>query len=282
VDEHHPHGGHGGAEGVAGLGGWSDILAALPWVVALLLFLVALVLVRRRGRSWPLARSCCWILGCLASLAAVAGPLAELSHRSFVAHMLGHLLLGMLGPLLLVCGAPVTLALRALPVREARKLVLVLGSAPVRFLGHPLTAGVGSLGGLWLLYTTELYRQSHSHPGVHLLVHAHVALFGYLFTAAMLVADPNRHRVRWSGRMSWLVLFAAGHAVLAKYLYGHPPSGVPAGQAEVGAIVMYYGGDLVEVALMVMLGLEWYRRTAPGRATPTALGFDRLSQRSTT
>jgi hypothetical protein len=38
----------------------------------------------------------------------------------------------------------------------------------------------------------------------------------------------------------------------------------------------------VEVALMVLLGLEWYRRTAPVRATRPALGFDGLSPRSTT
>lgn len=278
MDEHHPHAGHDGAE-AAGFGGWTDVLAALPWLAALVLFFVALVLVRRRGRSWSPTRSCCWVLGCLASLVAVAGPLAELSHRSFVAHMIGHLLLGMLGPLLLVCGAPVTLALRALPVREARRLVRVLSSPPVRFFSHPLTAGAGGLGGLWLLYTTDLYRLSHSHPGLHLLVHAHVALFGYLFTAAVMVADPNRHRVRWRGRTAWLVLFAAGHAVLAKYLYGHPPAGVPAEQAEAGSMLMYYGGDLVEVALMVLLCLEWYRRTAPGRANRAALGFDQLSPR---
>ena len=50
------------------------------------------------------------------------GPVATAAHSTFAAHMAGHLLRGMAAPLVLVLGAPVTLALRALPVAEARTL----------------------------------------------------------------------------------------------------------------------------------------------------------------
>ena len=76
--------------------------------------------------------------------------------------MVGHLLLGMLSPVLLVRAAPVSLALRALPVTTARTLVRLLSSRPVRFVSHPVTAGTGNLVGLWLLYTTSLYSLSHA------------------------------------------------------------------------------------------------------------------------
>jgi len=43
----------------------------------------------------------------------------------------------------------------------------------------------------------------------------------------------------------------AAHNVLAKMLHAQPPTGVPAEQAMVGAPIMYYGGAVVEIAILV-------------------------------
>ena len=59
------------------------------------------------------------------------------------------------------------------------------------------------------------------------------------------------------------MLALAAHDILAKYLYAHPPDGVPAPAAETGAMIMYYGGDVIDVAIMVVLGARWYRVTRP-------------------
>ena len=83
-----------------------------------------------------------------------------------------------------------------------------------------------SVGGLWLLYTTGLYPAMHHHPGLHVLVHAHMFLAGYLFTAAMVSVDPMPHRRSFPHRSLVLVLALAAHDILAKYLYAHPPAGV--------------------------------------------------------
>ena len=64
-----------------------------------------------------------------------------------------------------------------------------------------------------------------------------------------------------------LVLFIAAHSVLAKWLYAHPPAGVAPHDAHVGAQVMYYGGDVVDVLLIVLLFLSHYRATRPRPAT---------------
>ena len=191
--------------------------------------------------------------------------------------LLSHLLLGMIGPLLLVLAAPVTLALRTLPVRGARVLVRLLDTWPVRFLVHPVTAATLNLGGLWLLYTTTLYSQTLSSPVAHGLVHVHVLLSGYLFAAAIVGIDPDRHRRSLLGRVVVLVSFMAGHSILAKFIYANPPVGVDAAQAELGAMVMYYGGDVVDLVLLVILGHRWYVRgtqrvsRAPSRRSPGAL-----------
>ncbi|MET0695736.1 MAG: cytochrome c oxidase assembly protein, partial [Propionibacteriaceae bacterium] len=82
---------------------------------------------------------------------------------------------------------------------------------------------------------------------------------------------PDRHRSSFPARSLLLVLFAAGHAILAKSIYARPPAGVPTAQAERGAMVMYYGGDVVEVLVLVLLWSAWYAATAPRTARPGRL-----------
>jgi putative membrane protein len=64
-----------------------------------------------------------------------------------------------------------------------------------------------------------------------------------------------------------LLAALAGHGVLAKYLYAYPPRGFPAGEAETGAYLMYYGGALVEAALItVFCGQEYAVPTGAARS----------------
>lgn len=245
-------------------GGWLvlDVLAALLLALGAGGYAAALWAARDRGR-WPAHRTVLWGLGLAAAGAAVVGPLAAAAHGSFAAHMLGHLLLGMVAPLCLVLAAPVTLALRALPVARARSLSRVLRSGPVRVLTHPVVAAVLSAGGLWVLYTTGLYSRTHESVAVHALVHAHVLLSGYLFTASVAGVDPDPHRASFALRGAVLVGFLTAHTVLAKWLYGHPPPGVEAGEARTGSQLMYYGGDAVDLALLVVFFAQWYAAARP-------------------
>ncbi|WP_299038005.1 cytochrome c oxidase assembly protein [uncultured Pseudokineococcus sp.] len=223
----------------------------------------------RHRSPWPAHRTALFASGLVCVAAALAGPLADAARTSFTAHMAGHLLLGMLGPLLLVLGAPVTLALRAMPVRRARALTRVLRSPPVRVLTHPAVAAVLAGGGLWVLYGTDLYPAMHASPLVHAAVHAHVLLAGYLFTASVVGVDPDPHRASVAVRSGVLVVYVAAHSVLAKRLYAHPPAGVDARDAEVGAQLMSYGGDVVDVALVVLVAAGWYAATRPREAAGT-------------
>jgi putative membrane protein len=199
--------------------------------------------------------------------AGLTGPVADAAHHDFTVHMGGHLLVGMIAPLLLVAARPVTVALQALPVRHGRRLARLLSTAPVRVLTHPVTAAVLSAGGLWLLYRTGLYALTRHDELVHLGVHVHVLLAGYLFTAAVIGRDPAPHRSGFATRAGTLVLILAAHGILAKYLYGHPPAGVPDEQARTAGLLMYYGGDLIDIGLMVVLCRQWYASSRPRRVS---------------
>lgn len=252
----------------AGLSGAGPLLLGLALTVLSGAYAVAVARGNRRGRGWPRRRTAAWCAGLCSVAAGLLGPLGTAAHHDFTAHLAGHLLAGMLAPLLMVAAAPVTVLLRALPVGGARRLSTALSSGPVRALTHPVTAAVLNAGGLWLLYTTGLYEAMGAYPGVHLAVHAHMLLTGYLLVAALVGSDPAPHRCGFATRAAVLVAFAAAHGILAKYLYAHPPAGVPLDQAAAGAMLMYYGGDLIDVALMVQLGRRWYAVRRPRLAVP--------------
>lgn len=246
-------------------GGGVDVLPLLALVLlvgAAALYLVALR--RTRDRSpWPRPRTAAWMAGLLCAGVGMVGPFAALAHDSFPVHMAGHVLVGMLAPLLLTLGRPVTLALRALPVARARALSRVLRSGPVRALTHPVVAGALNIGGLWLLYATPLFPLMHASPWLHAAVHLHVLLTGYLFTASILGLDPDPHRASVTVRATVLVVFIAAHSILAKWLWAHPPVGVDVGDARIGAELMFYAGDAVDVLLIVLLLRQWYVATRP-------------------
>lgn len=233
------------------LGGVLLILAAAS------AYSLALWRTRDRGR-WPWWRTGSWLIGLGGVAVALIGPVADAARTGFTAHMSGHLLLGMIAPLLLVLAAPLTLALRALPVRTARTLSRVMRSLPVRVMSHPLVAVVLNAGGLWVLYTTQLYHVMHTSVLVHVLVHTHILCAGLIFTAALISPDPNPHRASLRLRTVVLVGFIAAHSILGKWLYAYPPAGVEVADARVGAQLMYYGGDVVDVLLLVLLFAGWY------------------------
>ena len=209
------------------------------------------------GGRWPVYRIASWIAGCFVT--AWSLQVATSNHDDFILHSLAHVGVGMLAPLLLMLSAPVTLALRSLSAVPARRLARMLRSRPVRFLAHPITAAALTLGGLWLLYVGGLYASIHTKGLLFVLVHIHVFVAGYLFSASIAGVDPNPHRARFATRAIVLVSVMAGHSILSKYLYGNPPPGVPAAQAETGSMIMYYGGDAVSVVLVILLCTSWYR-----------------------
>ncbi|MGK0532890.1 cytochrome c oxidase assembly protein [Bacillus sp. 'calajunan'] len=228
-------------------------------LIILIIYVVSTVLSNRQYKRWPLYRSVFWVLGLICVAIAVVGPLAHRAHNDFTIHMLVHLLLGMFAPIFIALAAPMTLFLRTLNVGTARRLSSILKSRPLKILTHPIIATLLNLGGLWILYTTNLYSMMHKSILLHLFIHFHVFIAGYLFTTSMIYVDPISHRYSYICRSIILIVASAGHGILSKYIYAHPPAGVVTEQAEIGGVLMYYGGDFVDIVLIFILCLQWFR-----------------------
>lgn len=241
-----------------------DLLLTLPFAFALAFYAACVLIQVHQRRPWPWYRSASWAAGIAAAAAGFVGPLAAAAHEDFVAHTGAHVLVGMAAPVLLVLGAPVTLTLRSIHVTSARRLSHALSSWPARIVSAPIIAALLSVGGLWMLYATPLYEAVQRSPLVHLAVMTHFLIAGYLFTAAIISVDPAPHRAGFPLRVAVLILALAAHGILAKTLYAHPPAGVDDAEAQAGAMLMFYAGDLVDAAIITILCAQWYRRT--GRA----------------
>ncbi len=165
----------------------TDIFFGIPALLAIGLYIGAVLATNRRKRlrKWPWLRTISFVAGVFLAASALVGPLSRQSHGDFTAHMVGHLLLGMLAPLLIALAAPMTLLLRTLNVNFARKLSRLLRSQPIRLFSHPIVASILNIGGLWLLYTTNLYTAMHANLWLHIIVHIHVFIAGYLFTISI-------------------------------------------------------------------------------------------------
>ncbi|MFL1598285.1 cytochrome c oxidase assembly protein, partial [Gordonia amicalis] len=169
---------------------------ALPAIV----YLIAAQRCHRQPRGWNHWRTASFIVG----LIILGMALRPSTSDSFQDHMLGHLLLGMFAPLALVLGAPMTLALRTTPASVAKPLVHLLRSRPARITTHPAVLLIATVGGLAALYFTPLFTLTERHGALHMVVHAHFFVGGYLF--AWMIAGPDPGPDRPSVRMRLVVL----------------------------------------------------------------------------
>jgi putative membrane protein len=238
------------------------------WVWAFLLMISMYLLITARLKSWRVYRSVFGTLGIFFAALAIVGPFAHRAHSDFTYHMLMHLLLGMLAPLFIVLSTPMTLLLRTLPVRWARRLSCFLRSKRLRFINDPTIAALLNMGGLWVLYTTSLVEKMHESMFLYFFIHLHVFLAGLLFTVSMISMDPTPHRTSFMYRAVVLVSALASHSILAKYIYANPPISVPVLQAEAGGMLMYYGGGLIDGVLIFVFCYQWFRAAHPRGMIP--------------
>ncbi|WP_298456652.1 cytochrome c oxidase assembly protein [uncultured Cellulomonas sp.] len=231
----------------------------------------------RTGRPWSAHRGAAFAAGALVLAFAVSPGVALVAPDAARAHMVQHVLLGMVAPLGVVLGAPLTLALAALPVRRRRTATALLRTRAVHVVSHPVTAAALHVGGLAALYLTPLYSRALAERWLHDVVLVHVTVAGCLF-AWSLVGPERAARGPGPGwRVGVLVVASAAHGSLAKLLYARAPAlppGSPHSGEELRAAAqwMYYAGDVAEVALTVALLATWYRRGARHIGAPAVAG----------
>ncbi len=188
-------------------------------ILGLLIFAVALyikgvVILSKRGDKWPVGRTIAFALGISAIDFATSGGLGVYSRFAFSNHMLAHMVLGMIAPIGIVLGAPITLALRTLPVGRNEQergirgsFIALLHSKVSRFYTHPVVALAIFDGSLFALYFTPLFGNLMQGHSGHFFMTIHFLLAGILFFQVLIGVDPLPRKIPHLVKI--IIIFAA-------------------------------------------------------------------------
>ncbi len=269
-------------------------LPALALALGALLYLEGVRRVRARGDAWSPWRTAAFLgPGLGTAVLATQSTMATYDTTLLSVHMAQHMLLGMVAPLFLALGAPVTLALRTLPKPARGWLVSLLHSRFARVLAFPLVGGAFFVASPWLLYFSGWYTATLGNAWLHNAMHLHFVLAGSLFFWPLLGLDPVPGRLSYPLRMLVVFLTLPFHAFLGVAVMGSTtliggqwyssldrhwgPS--LAGDQDIAGGILWSGGDLLGLLFFAVLFVQWLR-ASEREAVREDRRLDRLEARS--
>jgi len=137
-------------------------------------------------RGATVDRLLAWLGGVLCLAIALISPIDTLADQVFAMHMVQHVLLLDIAPILLICGLTKVL-LRPI-ARKVLDLERALG--PV---AHPAFAVVAYVGLMWLWHVPALYDAALNHSAIHVLEHTCFLSVGLLYWWHLLSPVRGRH-----------------------------------------------------------------------------------------
>jgi putative membrane protein len=270
---------------------WSlPALVVIPWSFAVWAYARGVRRVRDSGGAWSRGRSAAFAGGAVCVLVALASGIDIYADVLFSVHVVQHLLLTFVAPPLLALSAPVTLALRAMPREDGRRLVRFLHSRPVALLTHPVVAWVAFVTVPFAIHFSSYYDLALHDTWVHASEHLLLFSTGVLFWGPIVGVDPAPRALDHPARVLSLVMAMPAQSFLALAIYSSPLILYPgyfaqlsrfgtsalADQGMAAALMWVVGGALLLLAVMVSV-VRWKRdeqrrdqhRERPAAVAPT-------------
>jgi putative copper resistance protein D len=249
----------------------------LPTTVIVLttgVYLYAAWQLRSRGDAWSWGRIAAFLTGELVLVVALCSGVAAYDTTLFGVHMVQHMLLAMVAPVFFALGAPVTLALRTLPVGGRKALLSLLHSRFARVVTFPAVPWLLFVFSPFALYFTSWYPATLEHPWLHALLHLHFVLAGSLFFWPLIGVDPVPGKVSHPFRILMLFATMPFHAFLGVAIMTVDSDGrsglLAAGhylpllgradtvfQQQVGGGLIWASGDLVGLLFIGVAVVQW-------------------------
>jgi putative copper resistance protein D len=229
-----------------------------------------LLLVRRssgNGSGWPRLRTTAFLLAVATLVVALDGPVAAFSDVLFWVHMVQHLMLIMVVPVLLVWAQP-------------WRLVHTAGGSRARAAVDHLV-GLGLYAAVVVLtHLTGFQQISATQPPIRAVELALYVVSGYLLFLPLAGGEMSPwsppHVVRFAllalsmgvDTLTGVVLMLTPRPLASAYAAAHPGWGPSAlADQEVAGAIMWFGGDVLMLVLMIAVAVRW------GRARDQAQGF---------
>jgi cytochrome c oxidase assembly factor CtaG/uncharacterized membrane protein len=258
-----------------------DMIFGSAAMVMAVLYAVGVRRMRRRGDAWATGRTVAWMAGCVVLLVATSSGIGKYAPAMFSVHMGEHMMLAMLVPILLVLGAPVTLALRTLPSAGRtgppgpREWLLAAVHSPVaRWLSHPLVALPLFVGSYYALYFSGLFAVALTEHWAHVLMNLHFLLVGALFFWPIVGVDPAPRRMPPAARLGLVFASVPFHAFFGVALMSSnsviggsfyrtlalPWLADPLRDQQLGGGLAWASGEVPLLLVVIALLVQWSRQ----------------------
>jgi putative copper resistance protein D len=272
-----------------------DLLFGTAAIVFAAVYLAGVRRLRRRGDAWPVGRVVAWLLGCLLLLVTTSSGIGRYMPAMFSVHMIAHMLLSMLVPIVLVLGAPVTLALRALPAagRDAPPgprewLLAALHSRASQVLTNPFIATALFIVGFYGLYFGGIFDATAGSHAAHVAMNLHFLLSGYLFYWVVIGIDPTPRPIPHLAKLAMVFASLPLHAFFGVVLMGSQSVIAEGfyrslqlswhtdllGDQRLGGGIAWAAGEVPLVVVLLALFIQW-RRSDDRTAKRTDRAADR-------
>lgn len=258
---------------------WSaDPFFLVACLMGLGLYGWGVVRLARRGDKWSVGRSIAFVVGVLTVMLVMCTKLNDYGMVMFSVHMVQHMVISMLSPILILLGAPITLALRALPVAATRGkkgprelLLMFLHSRYMRIITHPAFTIPLFIASLYALYFSPIFDFLMGSKTGHIAMMCHFLAVGLVFFWPIMGVDPGPHRPGYLMRMLELFAGMPFHAFFGIALmmasspmvdtYKNPPASLGidalADQNAAGGIAWAFS-EIPSVLVLIALLFQWY------------------------
>ncbi|MCX4992557.1 MULTISPECIES: cytochrome c oxidase assembly protein [unclassified Streptomyces] len=258
---------------------WSaDPFFLVACLLGLGLYGWGVVRLARRGDAWSWGRTASFVIGVLTVMLVMCTRLNDYGMVMFSVHMVQHMVISMLSPILILLGAPITLALRALPVAAKRGnkgprelLLMFLHSRYMRIVTHPAFTIPMFIASLYALYFSPIFDFLMGSTAGHIVMMCHFLAVGLVFFWPIMGVDPGPHRPGYLMRMLELFAGMPFHAFFGIALmmasepmveaYKNPSASLGidalADQTAAGGIAWAFS-EIPSVLVLLALLFQWY------------------------
>jgi putative copper resistance protein D len=253
-----------------------------PWAAVVLTVLLAGYLTgiraaRRRGSGWSAVATASWLGGIFVLTIATQGSPAVYGDDLFWMHMVAHLLLVMVAPVLLLLGRPLDLALAAVSPERAARLRSVLEGRVVSVLVHP-GVGLALYGGVIVgTHLTGFMNATMMHTWLRGAEQWMYVIAGTIFFLPLIGNQPIRWKLANPLKMAIYVVAMPIDTFTGLILgqtnkYPWPmmaamhPSWAPSLIADLhaGGAIMWVGGDAIMAVMFGAAAFGWARAAGAG------------------
>ncbi len=216
--------------------------------------------------------------GLLVIFLALQSPIDPLAEHYFFVHQAQHLMIRMVGPMLVLLGAPLTPMLRGLPLwllqGGVRSLVRRRWARNAYYrLTNPIFAVGMFLGALYLWQVPFLHDAAVRNDYIHELMHVTMLFSGFLFWWLVIDPKPHRSRMHYGLRVLYLGLIVLPNTVLGAAItfsrglmyqsYSDFPQPIMLDaiiDQQLGGLLLWVVGDMMSIVAAGIVMVMWYQK----------------------